>query len=287
MEKQKKIALINDLSCVGRCSLSVAMPIISACGFESIPLPTGILSAHTEFDGYVCEDFTDKLTPFTEHWKNLGVRFDCICTGYLASLEQAEKIKRFLLDFKKSDTILIVDPVMGDNGRFYSRIDESFISEMRFLCSLADVILPNVTEAQMLCGDDFTEPPYSHSQISELLMKLSQTGAKRIVVTGIESESHPGQIGCAIYDAFGGNANLFFSPKTEGNFPGSGDVFAASFAASFMSGKSFADSVQIAMGFTGESVAKTELAGTERRYGLQFETQIPNLIKAVRKNATS
>lgn len=272
---------------MGRCSLSVAMPIISSCGFEAVPLPTGILSAHTEFDGYICEDFTDKIEPFARHWKDIGMRFDCICTGYLASLEQAEKIKNFLLEFKKSDTILIVDPVMGDNGKFYSRIDDSFVSEMKFLCSLADVILPNVTEAQMLCGENCSEPPYSHSQVSELILKLSQTGAKYIVITGIESESHPGQIGCAAYDAVKGNANLFFAPKTQGNFPGSGDVFAASFAAAYMSGKSFTDSVQIAMGFTGESVAKTELAGSEHCFGLQFETQIPNLIKAVNTNANT
>ena len=250
-------------------------------------MPTGILSAHTEFDGYLCEDFTDKIEPFAKHWKNIGMRFDCICTGYLASIEQAEKIKNFLLDFKKNDTVLIVDPVMGDNGKFYSRINESFISEMRFLCSLADGILPNVTEAQMLCGKPCTAPPYSHAEISELLSQLRQVCTGHIVITGIESDSRPEQIGCAVYDAVSNQTNFFFTPKTKGNFPGSGDVFSAAFAASYMSGKSFTDCVQIAMEFTGKSVAETEQSGAKHCFGLQFETQIPNLIKAVNANANT
>lgn len=280
MEKQKKIALINDLSCVGKCSLTCAIPIISACGFEAVPLPTGVFSAHTEFEGYVCTDLTDRMDSIVANWKQIGMRFDCIYTGYLASHEQAEKVKHFMIDFKKSDTLCIVDPVMGDNGKFYNRIDESFIDEMRFLCSLADIIVPNVTEAEMLTNNECMTPPYDIDYIKELLISLRELGTPMVVITGIENDNN--EIGCAVYDSVAGTANMFFAPKADGRFPGSGDVFASALTAAVMSGKKLTQAVQIAMGFTGESVAKTVDMGTERKFGLCFEPQIINLIRAVK-----
>ena len=277
LEKQKKIALINDMSCIGRCSLTAGIPIISACGFHCVPMPTGIFSAQSEFDGYVCADLTDKMQSFADHWKKIGIRFDAIYTGYLASKNQAETVKRFLIDFKKSDTFCIVDPVMGDNGEFYSGIDESFVEEMRFLCSMADIITPNVTEAEMIAGIDCTEAPYSTEHIKELLLKLRNLGTPLIVITGIESED--GQIGCAVYDSFTRKANMFFTPKSEGRFPGSGDVFAASLVSAVMSGKEFTEAVQIAMTFTCDCVEKTALSDEPRNFGLSFEPQIHKLIK--------
>lgn len=278
MKKQNRAVLINDMSCLGRCSLTAAMPIISACGIESVPLPTGIFSAHTEFEGFVKTDLTDKISEITDHWKNLGIRFDCIYSGYLASRKQAESVKRFLLDFKKSDTLYIADPVMGDNGVFYKGIDDSFISEMRFLCSLADIIVPNVTEACMLTGMEITEN-YDMSFIKELLISLRNLTAARIVVTGVDFDD--GQIGCAVYDSLMGRANMFFTPKSEGRFPGTGDVFASALTAAAMNGKDFFDAVQIAMGFTCKCVEATLEAGTDRKYGLCFESEIKNLIKSV------
>lgn len=278
MKKQKRAALINDISCLGRCSMTAAIPIISACGIESVPLPTGIFSAHTEFEGFVKTDLTDKISEITDHWKNLGIRFDCIYSGYLASRKQAENVKRFLLDFKKSDTLYIADPVMGDNGVFYKGIDDSFVSEMRFLCSLADIIVPNVTEACMLTGTELREQ-YNMDFIKELLISLRNLGSARIVITGVELGD--GQIGCAVYDSLTGKANMFFTPKTEGRFPGTGDVFAAALTAAVMNGKAFADAVQIAMGFTCRCVEATLESETDRKYGLCFEPQIKNLIKSV------
>lgn len=278
MKKQKRAALINDISCLGRCSMTAAIPIISACGIESVPLPTGIFSAHTEFEGFVKTDLTDKISEITDHWKSLGIRFDCIYSGYLASRKQAESVKRFLLDFKKSDTLYIADPVMGDNGVFYKGIDDSFVSEMRFLCSLADIIVPNVTEACMLTGTELREQ-YDMDFIKELLISLRNLGSARIVITGVELGD--GQIGCAVYDSLTGKANMFFTPKTEGRFPGTGDVFAAALTAAVMNGKAFADAVQIAMGFTCRCVEATLEAETDRKYGLCFEPQIKNLIKSV------
>lgn len=280
MEKQKKIALINDMSCVGRCSLTAALPIVSACGFQAVPLPTGVFSAQSEFEGFVCADLTDRMQSFADHWKNIGVKFDAIYTGYLATRQQAETVKRFLIDFKRSDTLLVVDPVMGDNGEFYSGIDESFISEMRFLCAMADVITPNVTEAEMIAGIECTQPPYSADHIKELLISLRNLGTGRIVITGIESED--GQIGCAVYDSYTRKANMFFTPKAEGRFPGSGDVFASTLVSAIMKGKEFTDAVQIAMTFTCDCVEKTALSDEPRGFGLQFEPQIENLIKAVK-----
>lgn len=278
MKKQNRAVLINDMSCLGRCSLTAAMPIISACGIESVPLPTGIFSAHTEFEGFVKEDLTDDISKISNHWKSLGERFDCIYSGYLASCKQAESVKRFLLDFKKSDTLYIADPVMGDNGVFYKGIDDSFISEMRFLCSLADIIVPNVTEACMLTGMEITEN-YDMSFIKELLISLRNLTAARIVVTGVDFDD--GQIGCAVYDSLMGRANMFFTPKSEGRFPGTGDVFASALTAAVMNGKDFFDAVQIAMGFTCKCVETTLETDTDRKYGLCFESEIKNLIKSV------
>ncbi|MBP9989123.1 MAG: pyridoxamine kinase, partial [Ruminococcus sp.] len=280
LDKQKKIALINDLSCLGRCSLTAALPIVSSCGFESVPLPTGVFSAHTEFDGYVCTDLTDKISEISEHWQKLGVRFDCIYTGYLASIEQAEIVKRFMLDFKKSDTVCVVDPVMGDNGKFYKRIDGSFIDEMRFLCSFADIITPNVTEAEMLAGEDCTTGQHDMEHIKDLIMKLRSTGAVRIVITGVDFGD--GQIGCAAYDSISGKANMFFTPKVEGRFPGTGDVFTSSLTAAFMSGRDFIDAVQLAMSFTSECVEYTSKSDVDRKYGLCFEPFISEYSKAVK-----
>ena len=276
MKKQNRAVLINDMSCLGRCSLTAAMPIISACGIESVPLPTGIFSAHTEFEGFVKEDLTDGK--ISNHWKSLGERFDCIYSGYLASCKQAESVKRFLLDFKKSDTLYIADPVMGDNGVFYKGIDDSFISEMRFLCSLADIIVPNVTEACMLTGMEITEN-YDVSFIKELLISLRNLTAARIVVTGVDFDD--GQIGCAVYDSLMGRANMFFTPKSEGRFPGTGDVFASALTAAVINGKDFFDAVQIAMSFTCKCVETTLETDTDRKYGLCFESEIKNLIKSV------
>lgn len=257
--------------------MTAAMPIISACGIESVPLPTGIFSAHTEFEGFVRTDLTDRLTEITDHWKKLDMRFDCIYSGYLASLEQAEIVKRFFLDFKKSDTLCIVDPVMGDNGVFYKGIDDSFVSDMRFLCSVADIIVPNVTEACMLTGTEIPTEQYDIEFIKELLISLRNLGTIRLVVTGVDFGD--GQIGCAIYDSITGKANMFFTPKSEGRFPGTGDVFASALTAAFMNGKDFTDAVQIAMGFTCNCVEETITAESERKYGLCFEPQIKNLIK--------
>lgn len=279
MKKQKKAALINDISCLGRCSLTAAMPILSACGIESVPVPTGIFSAHTEFEGFVKEDLTDKMEQFVEHWKSLGIRFDCIYSGYLANRKQTETVQRFLLDFKKSDTLCIVDPVMGDNGVFYKGIDDSFIADMRFLCSAADIIVPNVTEACMLADIEPEIDGYGMDFVKELLVSLRNITPARIVVTGVDLGD--GQIGCAVYDSLMGRANMFFTPKTEGRFPGTGDVFASALTAAVMNGKDFADAVQTAMGFTCKCVEATLEAETDRKYGLCFEPEIKNLIKSL------
>ena len=279
LKKQKKAALINDISCLGRCSLTAAMPILSACGIESVPVPTGIFSAHTEFEGFVKEDLTDKMEQFVEHWKSLGIRFDCIYSGYLANRKQTETVQRFLLDFKKSDTLCMVDPVMGDNGVFYKGIDDSFIADMRFLCSAADIIVPNVTEACMLADIEPEVDGYGMDFVKELLVSLRNITPARIVITGVDLGD--GQIGCAVYDSLMGKANMFFTPKTEGRFPGTGDVFASALTAAVLNGKGFADAVQTAMGFTCKCVEATLEAETDRKYGLCFEPEIKNLIKSL------
>ena len=283
MEKQKKIALINDLSCVGRSSLTAALPIVSACGFHAVPLPTGVFSSQTAEDGYVYVDISEKLPDFCGQWKNIGLDFDCIYTGYLAGREQAEIVKRFIIDFKKSGTVCVVDPVMGDDGRLYSGIKESMADDMRFLCSVADIILPNVTEAELLTGVTPSAAPYDIEYIKQLMAKTRNLGCPRTVITGIDTGD--GQIGCAVYDSLTGKANMFFMPKTVGSYPGAGDVFASVVTAAFMKGIDFTRCVQLAMGFTGEAVSVTERNGENVNYGLCFEPLLPKLIRAVKHDA--
>lgn len=280
MEKQKRVVLINDISCVGRSSLTAAVPIVSACGLESIPLPTGIFSAHTEFEGFEYTDLTGQMEKTAAHWKKLGLRFDGICIGYLSEPGQAKLLNDFLIDFKKSDTVCIVDPVMGDNGSFYERITDEYVSDIRCLCSMADVIVPNVTEAELLCERELTKGPHGNDLIGDLLLKLSGICHNKVIITGVEDENN--QIGCAYYDSETKEAGMLFTPKVPGRFPGTGDVFTAAFTAAMLKGKPFKEALQIAMSFTLDSVEKTSESGSERRYGLRFETQLDKLIKTVK-----
>ena len=237
MKKQKKAALINDISCLGRCSLTAAMPILSACGIESVPVPTGIFSAHTEFEGFVKEDLTDKMEQFVEHWKSLGIRFDCIYSGYLANRKQTETVQRFLLDFKKSDTLCIVDPVMGDDGQTYDVYTPELLSQMKQLVSRADIITPNLTEFCLLTDMDYhalLRPELSEEDIIRRLQTQSRIlcgdNEKTIIITGIcrnNFDSAP-QIG-NLY-LHGTDCSFTSTPYIGGSYSGTGDLFASCMA---------------------------------------------------------
>jgi len=265
-----RVLAIHDISGVGRCSLTVALPVLSAAGIECAVLPTAVLSTHTgEFEGYTFRDLTEDIVPMAEHWASLGLRFDAIYTGYLGSFEQVELVKQVIQKLNSENTLVVVDPVMADEGELYPGFSKDYPAQMHTLCALADVIVPNVTEAALLLGRDYNASPDA-TDVESLLQDLcSDTGAKASVLTGVSFES--GQLGAASYDGAGSSLSYAGAPFTYGMYHGSGDLFSSALVAGLMRGQTLAHSVEQAVTFTAQSIQRTYAAGTETKYGLLFE----------------
>ena len=183
----KRIVTIQDISCVGKCSLTVALPIISAMGVETAIIPTAVLSTHTMFKNFTVKDLTDQIEPITNHWKNEEIGFDALYTGYLGSFEQIDLMKKMFEEFKTDSNITFVDPAMGDHGKLYPAFDEAFAKHMATLCAVADIVVPNVTEACFMTGAEYKEV-YDEAYAKDLLKRLSDLGAKIAILTGVSFE---------------------------------------------------------------------------------------------------
>lgn len=276
--KQKRVAAIHDISGFGKCSLTVALPILSAAGIETSVMPTAVLSTHTGgFTGYTFRDLTGDLRAFAAHWKSLGIRFDGLYSGYLGSFEQIEIVTEILSSLRTRETRVLVDPVMADDGKLYSHFDMDFAAGMAKLCAKADIILPNMTEAAFLLGREYRPGPYEKPFIEELLHALSKLGPKSVVLTGVYFTKD--RIGAACYDAAAGDVGYAMAEKIDGQYHGTGDVFGSALLAGLMNGRSLVDSAQLAADFTVGSIRRTFEAGTDRRFGVNFEAQLPMLIK--------
>jgi pyridoxine kinase len=270
MLKQKRVAAIHDISCFGRCSLTVALPIISAAGIECSVIPTAVLSTHTGgFTGFTYRDLTDDIMPVAEHWQSLNLAFDALYTGFLGSFEQIGIISKLFDMFKTPDNIILVDPVMADNGKLYSLFPEDFPKGMRSLCEKADVIVPNITEATLLLGEPYREGPYEKGYVAELLKKLGGLGAKRVVLTGVAFNDT--ELGSAAYDASTGQMDFAMAERIDGYYHGTGDVYGSALLAALLSGKSLAEAAAVAVEFTVGSIKRTKQAGTDIRFGVNFE----------------
>ena len=275
-----RVIAIHDISCVGRCSLTVALPILSAAGIETSVIPTAVLSTHTgEFSGYTFRDLTDDIAPIGEHWKSLGLGASAIYTGYLGSFHQLEIVKDLIGDFKDEGTFVLVDPVMGDAGKLYSRIDEKFIDGMKKLCAMADMIVPNITEASMLAGCEYISHGYDENYIKKLLKKLSELGPRYCVLSGVSFEE--GKHGSAAYDREKDEYSFFFSEHIDGFYYGTGDIFASTLLGAVLNGKTVSQAIEIAVDFTIGAIRRTHDAGTDKRYGVLFEKELPKYIKAL------
>lgn len=279
MERQKRVAAIHDISGLGKCSLTVALPIISAAGIETTVMPTAVLSTHTGgFSDFTYRDLTEDMRPIAKHWQSLGIEFDAIYSGFLGSFEQIDIVSDFIDRFKKdSDTVVLVDPAMADNGKMYTVFDMEFAKKMAALCSKADIIVPNFTEAAFILGEEYVKPPYTKEYVEELLTRLAALGPKKIVLTGVTFDNE--RLGSATYDAQTGAIDYCLAEIIEGFYHGTGDIFASAFLGAYLSGKSLADSAAIAVDFTGNSIRRTKLAGTDVRFGVDFEHGIPKYIK--------
>lgn len=273
---QKRVAAIHDISCFGKCSITVALPVISAASVETAVIPTAVLSTHTGgFTGYTFRDLTDDILPTARHWQKEGITVDAVYTGYLCSKRQIELVAKAAELISREDTLLITDPVMADNGMLYKGFAEDFPSQMLGLCRRADIITPNITEAAFMLGTEYRDAPYTEEYIRGLISGLyAETGAS-IVLTGVSFDER--KIGAAVYD--GEELYYIFSDRLPAMYHGTGDVFASALTAAIMNGRSLKASAQIAVNFTCGCIRYTMENDRDMRYGVNFESQIPNLIK--------
>jgi len=277
----KRILTVQDISCLGQCSLTVALPVLSACGHETCIIPSAVLSTHTggSFKGYTFRDLGEDIPAIRTHWQRQGVRFDAIYTGYLGSTSQAAYVAEIMDSLLRPGAKIIVDPAMADNGRLYAGFDAEYAAAMGRLCKKADVILPNITEACLLTGHDYREN-CDEKYIDALLSGLLALGCPNVVLTGVSfSPDYTGVVVCE-----GGKKSDYRHPRIPRMFHGTGDVYAASFTGGWLRGMSLTEAARIAADFTVRSIENT-LDDPEHWYGVKFETALPWLISSLqRKN---
>lgn len=275
----KRIASIQDISCLGRCSLTVALPVISALGVECAIVPTAVLSAHTAFPGFVSRDLSDQLPAIAAHWRQQQVHFDALYTGYIASAEQVQQVLDFFDTVRSDDTLLVVDPAMADHGKLYSGFDDVFPAAMGRLVERADVALPNVTEACLLTGTPWQQEA-DEAFARELLEKMAELGAKKTVLTGVSSA--PGTLGAMGYDR---ETGIFFTcagQRHPGSYHGTGDIFSAVVTGGLMRGMTLEQAAALAVEFTLACITVTESDPQAGWYGVEFEKALPLLCSRAR-----
>ena len=287
----KRIVTIQDVSCVGKCSLTVALPIISAMGVETAIIPTAVLSTHTMFQGFTFRDLTSDINPIMEHWKKEGFTFDAIYTGYLGSFEQIDLMHSLFEQFGKR-SLKIVDPCMADNGKLYPGFTPQFAKKMAGLCADADIIVPNLTEASFLLDIPYVGSGYDEAYIIDLLKKLAALGAREVVLKGIEFATDQktligvkGKIGIASYNSETGKISWYFHRKMRQSFHGTGDIFASVMTGALMRGLSLEKSYALAGEFVVESIKKTLAHVDHNNYGVDFESAFPMLIRRLSREA--
>ncbi len=274
----KRIVTIQDISCVGKCSLTVALPIISATGVEAAIIPTAVLSTHTMFKNFTCKDLDDQILPIAKHWKDENITFDAFYTGYLASAAQIDKVISLIESLKRENDLVIVDPAMADNGKLYPAFDENFPAEMARLCAKADIVLPNITEACFMTGTPYKEE-YDEAFAKDIMKKLAASGAKKVVLTGAQ---FTGEYGVMLYDSESGEFFRYRQEKINAAFHGTGDIFSSAFTGLLVSGKPIEESIKIAADYTAECIRITKNDENSNWYGVDFERAIPYLIEKIK-----
>ncbi len=274
----KKILTIQDISCVGQCSLTVALPIISACGIETCVLPSAVLSTHTAgFEGYTFRDLTEDMPAIKDHWKKEKIQFDAIYTGYLGSTKQIDYVADIFDETATSNCIKIIDPAMADNGNLYPGFDAAFVQAMKVLCGKADYLVPNISEACFLTDTEYKET-YDQTYIDNLLEKLVSLGCPNIILTGVSYTS--GKTGVVVYE--NGTYSYYEHKKIAQGCHGTGDVYASAFVGALLNGKSSFEAAKIAADYVLECI-KTTQELDNHWYGAAFEPSLHKLIEAIRK----
>ena len=268
----KSIITIQYISCVGRCSLTVALPIISAAGVECGVLPTAVLSTHTAFDKFTFCDLTDEIEPISKTFYDLGIDFDCIYTGYLGSFRQLALVDDFISTHKKENTLVVIDPAMADNGVLYKGFTPEFAKAMAHLVRHADLVIPNLTEACFMLDVPYTEN-YDEDYIKDILVRLTGLGAKCAALTGITFDNKT--LGAYSYDSETGKFFYYANNYLPVRYHGTGDIFASAAVGSLMRGKSVENALAVAVDYTHECIRLTMEDEDRRTYGVNFEEAIP------------
>ena len=272
----RKVLTIQDISCVGQCSITVAHPIISACGVETAMLPSAVLSTHTGgFTGFTVRDLTDDIPGINAHWVKEGIAFDAVYTGYLGSIKQMDYIREIFATVLKEGGLKIVDPAMGDHGKLYYGFDEAYAAAMAKLCGEADVILPNITEACYMTGIEYKESGHTPEYIRSLLGALAGLGAGVIILKGIEYGD--GRLGIAVYDSREDILHEYSTEKIPRSYHGTGDCYAAAFVGAVMQGKNYVEAASLAADFVAAAIRAT-IPDESHWYGVKFERVLPILV---------
>lgn len=270
----QKILTIQDISCVGQCSLTVALPILSACGMETCIIPSAVLSTHTAgFSGFTVRDLTEDIPAIRAHWEKEGIRFAAVYTGYLGSTEQIAYVQEIFDTMLTAEGKKIVDPAMADNGKLYPAFDQAYVEAMKGLCAGADLLLPNITEACFLTDTPYREE-YDETYIRGLLEKLTAAGTKTVVLTGVGYTA--GRTGVVVYEQ--GTYSYYEHEKIAKGCHGTGDVYASAFVGAYMNGKTAYDAAKIAADYTVQCIKNTQ-GDPDHWYGVKFETALADLMK--------
>lgn len=282
LPKLPRMAAVHDLSGMGKCSLTVALPIVSATGVECCCIPTALLSTHTGgFTDWTFTDLSGDIVPIAEHWHSLGLEFDAIYSGYLASEAQGKLLERAIELLRGENTLVIVDPAMADNGKYYANLGGEMTECFRRLIKKADIITPNLTEACFLTGMEYKTGVHDAAYITELIDRLSELGPEFVAVTGVSTEQ--GRVGIAARDNKSGRMCSVMNEALDGTFHGSGDVFASAFAALLTRGAALEDALETAEKFVTAAIERTAIRATPRHYGLDFEGVLPGYIEECRR----
>lgn len=277
----KRIVTLQDISCVGGCSITVALPVIAAMGVECGILPTAVLSTHTMFSSFTCKDLSDQIAPIADAWEREGIGFDGIYTGYLASKSQCKQVCEFFDRFSTPNNLILVDPAMADNGKLYPAFDESFPAAMAAVCGKADIIVPNLTEAALLTGMPY-RTEYSQDYIRELLEKLLALGCRTAVLTGVSYE--PGRLGVESLNRDGEQFS-YFTRHCPQSYHGTGDLYSSVVIGGLMRGLGLGDALSLAADFVVACIEYTAASDSKRWYAVEFEPMIAQLCQMLHERA--
>jgi len=273
----KRILTIQDISCVGQCSLTVALPILSACGVETAILPSAVLSTHTGgFTGFTVRDLSDDMPAIEKHWNKENIKFDAFYTGYLGSAKQIDYVKSIFTTTAKEESLKIVDPAFADNGKLYFGFDMNYVNAMKKLCAVADVLIPNISEAAYLTGMEY-KTEYDENYVIALSKALVDMGVKTVVITGVGYKE--GKTGVSVFE--NGELKYYEHNKISKGSHGTGDIYASAFSGAIVRGKDIFSAAKIAADYTVKCIENT-IGDPDHWYGVKFETALGDLIERLK-----